>query len=305
MKQLLRPRTVAEGSAESASRRTATVPPVTEPATWGLRRSLLDLTDKLHLAKPAVRLYELALAAKAEVAAGGRTHAADGLPVPPARLRAQIGPLHADAAFFLQSGERQAGLVRELLRQDGSAIDELEAILDWGCGCGRILRHWSGLQRTRVFGCDIDPRMVEWCAKHLRFADVTVNELTPPLPYDGSSFELVYAFSVFTHLSEELQHAWMRECSRVLRPGGYLLMSTLGEYYVARKRLTKSERESFSNGSVVVLYEQAPGTSLCSAYHPPDYVHGTLAAGFDLVSFRPAADDGRHDIHLLRKPAAA
>ena len=173
------------------------------------------------------------------------------------------------------------------------------------CGCGRILRHWAGLPGTHVFGCDIDPKMVEWCTAQLPFATVTVNELRPPLRYPDASFDLVYAFSVFTHLSEDLQHAWMAECRRVLRPGGYLLMSTLGAYYVSRKRLTESERQSFSNGKVVVLYEDSAGTSLCSAYHPPEYVHRNLAADLQLVSFRPAADEGRHDIHLFRKPAVA
>jgi SAM-dependent methyltransferase len=276
---------------------------VSEPATWGLRRTLLDLTDRLHLARPAVRLYELALATRAQLTRRS-TQTADGLPVPPARLRTQIGPLHADAEFFLRSGRNQADLIRDLLRESGTPVDELDALLDWGCGCGRVLRYWSDLERTRVFGCDIDPRMIDWCAQNLPFAEVTVTELKPPLPYPDSTFDLVYAFSVFTHLSADLQHAWMAECLRVLRPGGYLLMSTLGEYYVSRKRLNAAERESFDNGNVVVLYEDAAGTSLCSAYHPPAYVHATLARHLDLVSFQPAADEGRHDIHLFRKPAS-
>src|SRR5438128_1762696 len=65
--------------------------PVTEPALWGLRRSLLDLTDKLHLARPAIRAYELVLAAKSDLLdRSGRE--GDGLQLPPARLRAQAGP---------------------------------------------------------------------------------------------------------------------------------------------------------------------------------------------------------------------
>ena len=57
-------------------------------------------------------------------------------------------------------------------------------------------------------------------------------------------------------------------------------------------------------GNLVVLYERSAGSSLCSAYHPQEYVRRELARGFDSVAFRPAADDGRHDIHVLRKPAA-
>jgi SAM-dependent methyltransferase len=249
-----------------------------------------------------VRAYELVLAARSSLFRR-EPKAADGLPLPPARLRAQVGPLHADAGFFLRSGKHNADLIREVLLEAGSPIEEIDALLDWGCGCGRVLRHWSDLPYTGVLGCDINPKMVEWCNENLPFAEAAVNELSPPLPYGDSTFDLVYAFSVMTHLSEDLQRAWMRECRRVLKPCGYLLFSTLGEYFVARDRLTPVERRSFESGNLVVLYERSAGSSLCSAYHPPDYVRREFGGDFDVVIFRPAADDGRHDLHLLRKPS--
>jgi SAM-dependent methyltransferase len=275
---------------------------VAEPAPWGLRRTLLDLTDKLHLARPVVRGYELALAARSGLRRNGAAVAEDGLPVPPARLRVRAGPRHANANFFLRSGRAHAELIRSLLAEAGTSVESLGALLDWGCGCGRVLRNWASLPGTRVHGCDINPRMVDWCRDNLAFTRVGLNDVSPPLTYDDSIFDLVYAFSVMTHLPEELQHAWMRECLRVLRPGGYLLITTLGAYYLTRDRLNEHERRRFLGGDVVVLYKGAPGTSLCSAYHPPEYVQRKLAADFELVSFRPAADEGRHDIHLLRKP---
>jgi SAM-dependent methyltransferase len=274
-----------------------------EPARWGLRRTALDVFDRLHLARPVVRGYELALATKSKLASG-EPEVADGLPVPPARLRAQVGPSHADASFFLNSGREHSELIRDLLREAGTSVEDIDGMLDWGCGCGRVLRHWAALPNTGLYGCDIDGRMVEWCARHLPFANVAVTDISPPLPYGSATFGLVYAFSVFTHLTEELQRAWMAECRRVLKPEGYLLFSTLGEHYASLDRLTESERDSFRNGNVVVLYERSAGTSLCSAYHPQQYVREKLGAGFDCVSFRAAADAGRHDIHLLRKPEA-
>jgi SAM-dependent methyltransferase len=273
----------------------------TEPAFWGIRRRALDALDRAHLARPAVRAYEGALAAASRLRSG-KTQADDGLPLPPATLRAQIGPRHADADFFLSSGRQQAEIVRALVQEDGSALEGFDALLDWGCGCGRVLRNWSQLTGTRIAGCDINRKMVEWCDRNLPFAEVAVNDLSPPLPYADSSFDLVYAFSVMTHLNEDLQHAWSRECFRVLKPRGYLLFSTMGEHYLSLGRLNQEERRAFERGNVVVLYEGAPGTSLCSAYHPSEYVREKLAAQFEFVSFRPAIDYGRHDVHLFRKP---
>ena len=272
------------------------------PARWGLRRSLLDALETVHLARPLVRTYELGLAARGAVASHG-TSADDGLPLPPAKLRAQVGPKHADARYFLDSGRRHAELVEDVLREGGTSIEGVGALLDWGCGCGRVLRRWAGLPHTRVCGCDIDSRMVEWCRNNLPFAEATVTELAPPLPYEVDTFDLLYAFSVFTHLTETLQHEWMRECLRILRPGGYLLISTLGEYYLSLDRLNDDEQRSFAAGNLIVLYEESAGTSLCSAYHPPQFVRDNLAKDFEFVSFHAAADDGRHDLHLVRKPA--
>jgi SAM-dependent methyltransferase len=274
---------------------------VTEPALWGLRRSLLDWGDRLHVAAPAVRAYELALAARSRLRVDGSLDTG-GLPLPPARLRAQAGPRHADARYFLSSGRRHAALISELLEEQGTSLEATTALLDWGCGCGRILRHWAALDDTRVCGCDINRRMVEWCNGNLPFAEVVRNELEPPVRFADGTFDLAYALSVITHLPEELQGAWIAECRRLLRSGGYLLFSTLGEYYLSLQRLTAGERAAFEAGNLVVLYEGAPGTSLCSAYHPERYVREQLSQGFDVVSFRPAAEDGRHDIYLLRKP---
>jgi len=173
--------------------------------------------DRLHIAQPAVAAYEAALAAKSSLLRQGQ-HSDDGLPLPPARMRTQVGPLHADARFFLESGRHNAELIRSVLAEQGAPVERLGAMLDWGCGCGRVLRHWSGLDTTTVSGCDINPKMVDWCRTNLPFAEVAVNELSPPLPYADSSFDLVYAFSVMTHLSADLQHEWVAESRRVLRP---------------------------------------------------------------------------------------
>jgi ubiquinone/menaquinone biosynthesis C-methylase UbiE len=65
-----------------------------------------------------------------------------------------------------------------------------------------------------------------------RFAQFEVNGLAPPLAYEANHFDFIYALSVFTHLPESLQTAWMSELARVLKPGGYLLMTTHRECYL-------------------------------------------------------------------------
>jgi len=120
-------------------------------------------------------------------------------------------------------------------------------------------------------------------------------------------FDFIYAFSVFTHLSESGQVAWLAELSRILRPGGYLLMTTHGEAF-AEAYLPSHEREQFRAGRLVVSNPTSQGENKCGAFHPPEYVKQTLAQGFDFLEFHQGAvvDRARNiiaqDSYFLRKP---
>jgi SAM-dependent methyltransferase len=250
---------------------------------------------------PAVSLYETVLGVRDAASRRRRTEAV-GPPVPPAQLRVRIAPAQGDLQHFLRSGAEHADLVRALLSDVESDPVAAAPILDFGCGCGRIARHWEGLD-VDLHGCDVNPRMIDWCRRNLLFGRFDVNGLEPPLPYEDDSFGLAYAFSVLTHLPEQLQHEWLREFERVLRPGGFLLFSTQGEYFVELDRLTDDEQRKFDNGELVVLFENHAGGNVCSAYHPQAYVEGTLARGFDYLLHRKGDENVAQDLHLLRTQA--
>lgn len=202
----------------------------------------------------------------------------------------------ADGDWFLRSGRAAYDAIAAHV-----TVNDAAAVLDFGCGCGRVLRYWSG-HSGAVAGCDRDAGAVEWCSANLPFARVQGNELDPPLAYAGESFDLVYALSVFTHLTAELQEAWRDELRRVLRPGGHLLVTTHGASYLSR--LEPDERARFEQGELVVRWDELPGSNLCSAYHPEPYVHELLAHGFELVELAPegALGNPTQDLIVLRRP---
>jgi SAM-dependent methyltransferase len=167
------------------------------------------------------------------------------------------------------------------------------------------MRHlWAAEPGRRVWGSDINAEQTAWCRAHLPFETVDVNGPTPPLPFAESTFGLAYAFSVFTHLPAELQRPWLRELVRVLRPGGYLLLSLHGAALATR--LTPLERAQFARGSLVVHRPEAaniPGLyASCGAYHPREYVTGELARGLGLLVHVPSAPGVGQDLYLFRKP---
>ena len=190
-------------------------------------------------------------------------HVPDGLPLPPPEfVGLTMGIFEGPGVYegFLESGATDAEAIRDEVRQIG-------AVLDFGCGCARVLRHWSGLPDTRVHGSDFNPHMIDWCRRSLPFAGFSLNRVAPPLEHEDESFDLVYAVSVFTHLLEPLQLPWLTELARVVRPGGRLLLSLNGVQQ-AEALLEDEGRERFRAGELAQIWAERAGTNACTVFHP-------------------------------------
>jgi SAM-dependent methyltransferase len=247
------------------------------------------MLDRAGLLGPAFHAYERVVSLRP-----GRPASVEGPPLPPRRLMVRVAGT-ADADWFLRSGRAAYDTVAAHVPPAG-----IESVLDFGCGCGRVTRYWNGFPGS-VSGSDVSAKAVEWCRANLPFARFERNALAPPLAFDDESFDLVYALSVFTHLTADLQLAWRDELRRVLRPGGRLLLTTHGRSYAPR--LEGDERERFERGELVVRWGDAPGTNLCSAYHPERYLRDTFADGFELLALEPEGARGNptQDVVLLRR----
>jgi len=228
----------------------------------------------------------------------------DGLPLPEPELVYTISG-HFDVEEYYESGRRHAASIRQVLAANGVAIDRLPSLLDFGCGCGRVVRHWRTLEHTRVHGSDYNPRLVRWCRESLPFADFRVNGLQPPLPYADGELEFIYAISVFTHLTEALQDAWLQELARVLSPGGTLLITTKGRSWL--NALNGEEQRRFDRGELVVQATRYAGKNLCAAFHPERYIREHVAKTYRLLQIVPASEgsDFTQDLVLLQRGTAA
>jgi SAM-dependent methyltransferase len=226
----------------------------------------------------------------------------DGLPLPPPKLLFRVTGT-TEATWFIEGGRLTEESIRAALARAGAPLESLDAILDFGCGCGRVLRRWHSLH-ARICGTDLSTSAIKWCRAHLPFVEAGVNALEPPLTYGDASFDLVYALSVLTHLPVATQLAWRDEFGRVLRPGGHLLLTLCGDAYV--EKLRGEERRIYADGECVVRWAEVAGANLCSAFHPPAFVRDRLADGWELVEHVPRGALGNpvQDLIVLRKPSS-
>jgi len=151
-------------------------------------------------------------------------------PLPPARLRFRVSE-NLSAADFLAVGSATAENIEASLKTLGAPLADRQTVLDLGCGCARTLR-WLVPRYPEVswHGSDIDVEAIGWSREHFPYADFDANNPLPPLPFPSDHFDVIYGVSVFTHIDEASQRAWLAELHRILKPGGWLLLTFYSEH---------------------------------------------------------------------------
>lgn len=114
-----------------------------------------------------------------------------------------------------------------VLNRIGLSFRQFFSILDFGCGSGRLTRYLFALApEAQVFGCDVSARSIEECRRKYPHGHFALNDWRPPLGFEGNQFDLVFSYSVFTHLSEHNHKDWLKELSRILKPHGVMVHTT-------------------------------------------------------------------------------
>jgi SAM-dependent methyltransferase len=108
-------------------------------------------------------------------------------------------------------------------------------VLDFGCGWGRLTRCLlRDVAPGRLYGCDPVQGILETCRSNRIAATFARSEFLPErLPFQ-ERFDLGFAFSVFTHLSQSAHEACLLALHRSLRPGGILIVTIRPPEYLSQ-----------------------------------------------------------------------
>ncbi len=222
-----------------------------------------------------------------------------GLPLPPAVLRHRVGATEPDddpALAYERKGAEWRELITQRLPRDWDWRGK--RVLDFGAGAGRVLRHFHReSMESEFWACDIDAPSIQWLQENLNppFQAFQVAE-EPSLPQQDGYFDLIWAASVFTHLTDHWA-GWMLELHRVLASGGLLIASYLGPRMGARYLPLPWEED---RTGMLVINKGAPwDLGGPTVFHSHWWLRAHWGRAFEIVALDPDATD--HGIVTMRK----
>ena len=145
----------------------------------------------------------------------------------------QIGTVGSSNETALREGFGFYRLVKQLCVRHGLRFRPGLRLLDFGTGWGRYARIFlKDFRPEDIVGVDVDASFVDVCRQTFPYGQFETVPPFPPTSLPDGGFDLVIAYSVFSHLSEPAASAWVREFSRLLRPGGMIAITTQGRTFI-------------------------------------------------------------------------
>jgi len=117
---------------------------------------------------------------------------------------------------------------RELTGKDVKS----STVLDYGCGWGRLIRLlYKYVPYDKIYGVDPWDKSIDLCRQHGVKANLAICDYVPyTLPFERQ-FDLIFAFSVFTHLSEKTAKTVLSTLRSYIREDGLLAITIRPKKY--------------------------------------------------------------------------
>ena len=140
--------------------------------------------------------------------------------MPPEELQVRFTGGHGEQTL------REAFNFYQVVSQAASS-SRPKVAMDFGCGWVRITRFFiKDFKKDSLFGVDPLSEVIEASRTTNPWATFEEIDLYPPIRLPSSSLDLIFAFSVFSHLTEDVHLQWIEEFARLLRSGGTLVVTT-------------------------------------------------------------------------------
>ncbi len=222
------------------------------------------------------------------------------LPFPPYEIATRTGSIENAVQFWSEwdeIGNAHRQIISSFIPADWSRPGR--KTLDFGCGSGRTLRHFADeASNWQMWGCDLHAESIEWLSQNLDppYHFFVVGD-QPHIPQPDDYFDLIWAFSVFTHIADDWS-GWLLELHRTLKPDGLALVSFLGKHMIGP--VIGEEWDPNHIGMNCSRVSQSWDIGGPTVFHSEWWIRAHWGRAFEIVRLE---DDqpGGHGFVLLRK----
>jgi SAM-dependent methyltransferase len=168
--------------------------------------------------------------------------------------------------------------LKALAAKHGRPVRPNSMILDFGCGWGRTLRFFmKDVPARNLTGIDVMPRAIELSKSNNPWCNFELTTALPPTRFANDSFDLIYLYSVFSHLSEEAHRLWLGEFRRIMKPGGILIATTWPREYIERcEQARKGDTRGTHTGSLQAFLDTR---ATLQQYDRGEFCHSPVGGG--------------------------
>lgn len=239
-----------------------------------------------------------------------KTNSIDGVKVgfPPVELQAQLtgrsnqGALHQAFQFYLRVKYYAEKYRGEILPED--------KICDFACGWGRITRFFlKDVYPNNLTGLDSIDRFIKLDSENI--PSINFKKIPPTPPYSISDkFDIICAFSLFSHLKSEVAFNILKELHGLLSSNGIIVFTSRGHHFINYCENLRIERKNKPNHTErqMNLYEaftpyedslekyrkgefqfynypNSPNNNYGEAIMPKEWVLEKLSSMYELIGF--------------------
>jgi SAM-dependent methyltransferase len=225
------------------------------------------------------------------------------------------GMYNGNGQAYLRVGRSALDCIELTLRSVSRKKSELDSILDFPCGFGRVTR-WlaAAFPNATLAAMEVNPRAVDFVANAFPAKAYAVDSEWQSVPDD--QYDLIWCGSLFTHISREKSERLFAVLAERLRPGGLLVATTHGAFVAEHlRRRTKSYR--LSESAVAQLLRGYAGDKYgfgrydgasdygISACRPDYFIQAGSAAGLTPHLFLERGWNRHQDVFGFSRPVAS
>ena len=185
--------------------------------------------------------------------------------------------------------------IRRITKQQNKSFNKETKFFDFACGYGRMPRFFmKDIFPGNLYGSDVTKEFIDlckttFCIKCKKIAicgggDVSfdINNPFPPLKYGNETFDVIMAYSLFSHLSEDAHLAWLKEFLRIIKPSGLIFLTFRQQSFLTDLK-QKSIADNVSDYDKIMI-ERLGTTDVQDQFNMGEYIYSPNGGGYDLTN---------------------